>query len=133
MKRRRKFEGRRTVRRDGQFPLVTVVKCNQMKSLGLGVRDEVVKAQNGFGFERSDGRRLPLDAHSLGFKYTKISGFVTMESAERQWEYEGGFPPRIYARLCDALNLDNYHSGARATQFESFEERKKRMLGPVGS
>lgn len=85
------------------------------------------------GFSHSSQVSTYIVQNSLGHKYKKISGYVTMESGEEKWEFKGGFPPKIYARLCDALKLDNYHSTARATQFESFENRRKRIFGPVGS
>ncbi len=95
--------------------------------------DALVAEIRPLGFSHSSQVSKYIVQNSLGYKYKKISGYLTMESGEEKWEFKGGFPPNIYARLCDALALNNYHSGARATQFESFEERKKRMLGPVGS
>jgi hypothetical protein len=95
--------------------------------------DALVAEIRPLGFSHSSQVSKYIVQNSLGNKYKKISGYLTMESGEEKWEFKGGFPPTIYARLCEALNLNNYHSGARATQFESFEERKMRMVGPVGS
>lgn len=95
--------------------------------------DALVAEFRPLGFYNSSQVSNYIVQNSLGYKYKKISGYLTMESGEEKWEFKGGFPPNIYARLCDALNLGNYNSGAKPTKFESFEERKKRMLGPVGS
>lgn len=51
--------------------------------------------------------------NKLGFKYKNISGLLEMELEGRRWNFNGGFPPKIYARLCDALGLGN--QGSRAT------------------
>ena len=53
-------------------------------------------------------------SNRLGYKYRHISGIVRMEKDQREWNFNGGFPPRIYARLCDELDLGNQNSGARA-------------------
>lgn len=95
--------------------------------------DALVAEIRPLGFSHSSQVSRYIVQNSLGHKYKKISGYLTMESGEEKWEFKGGFPPKIYARLCDALDLDNYHSSARATQFESFEERKNRMHGSVES
>lgn len=51
--------------------------------------------------------------HQLGRKYKTISGILQMNQNGDMWELKGGFPPKIYARLCDELGLDN--QGSRAT------------------
>ena len=95
--------------------------------------DALVAEFKPLGFSHSSQVSNYIVQNSLGYKYKNISGYVTMESSERQWEFKGGFPPNIYARLCNALELDNYHSGAKATQFESFEDRRKRMPSTAGT
>lgn len=62
----------------------------------------------------------------LGHKYKKISGYLTMELDGRQWEFKGGFPPKIYARLCDRLGLGNNGTRAKVVEVETFESHRAR-------
>jgi hypothetical protein len=56
----------------------------------------------------------------LGYKYKNISGIVTMRQGGRKWDFKGGFPSHIYARLCDELDLSNNGSKAEVVGFRSF-------------
>ena len=60
--------------------------------------------------------------NNLGLKYKHISGVVTMEGDGRDWDYRGGFPGRIYARLCDKLGLRNQRSQAKLKNFIPFKD-----------
>ena len=60
--------------------------------------------------------------NNLGLKYKHISGVVTMEGEGREWDYRGGFPARIYARLCDTLGLSNQRSQAKLKNFIPFKD-----------
>jgi hypothetical protein len=60
--------------------------------------------------------------NNLGLKYKHISGVVTMEGEGREWDYRGGFPARIYARLCDKLGLSNQRSQAKLKNFIPFKD-----------
>ena len=60
--------------------------------------------------------------NKLGNKYKNISGIVTMEQEGRQWDFKGGFPSNIYAKLCSELGLKNKGSHARVVDFKSFKE-----------
>lgn len=62
--------------------------------------------------------------NSLGYKYKNISGIVKMEQDGTIWDFKGGFPPKIYARLCKELELSNQGTRARAVGFESFKDLK---------
>ena len=56
-------------------------------------------------------------------------GILQMELDGTTWNFKGGFPPNIYARVCDELGLSNNGTRARAVAFESFgniEERSRR-------
>lgn len=48
--------------------------------------------------------------NKLGYKYKSISGILEMELNGRTWKFDGAFPPKIYARLCSELGLDNQNS-----------------------
>jgi hypothetical protein len=65
----------------------------------------------------------------LGLKYRNISGVLQMELNGTVWDFKGGFPPKIYARLCDALDLSNGGTRARPVSFESFDSIEARSRG----
>lgn len=82
-----------------------------------------------FGFARSSQVSNYIVSNRLGYKYKNISGILQMELDGTTWNFKGGFPPKIYARLCDELGLSNHGTRARAVAFESFgniEERSNR-------
>jgi len=58
----------------------------------------------------------------LGDKYKNISGVLEMEKNGSLWKFNGGFPPRIYARLCNRLDLDNKRTGSKVVGFTSFKD-----------
>ncbi len=60
--------------------------------------------------------------NKLGQKYQHISGVVTMQAEGRDWRFVGGFPPRIYAKLCEALGLSSNGSRAKVIDFRSFKQ-----------
>lgn len=58
----------------------------------------------------------------LGQKYNHISGVLTMENDGSTWNFNGGFPPNIYAELCSRLNLSSNGSNSRVVDFKSFKD-----------
>lgn len=72
------------------------------------------------GFTSSSQVSKYIVSNHLGYKYKNISGIVKMELEGTTWNFNGGFPPKIYARLCDQLGLSNNGTKARAVAFESF-------------
>lgn len=60
--------------------------------------------------------------HRLGNKYGHISGRLTMERDGDQWPFYGGIQPRIYARLCNELGLDDQGTDAKPGEFIPFRE-----------
>lgn len=73
-----------------------------------------------FGFTHSSQVSNYIVSNRLGFKYKNISGILQMELDGTTWNFKGGFPPKIYARLCEELGLSNHGTRARAVAFESF-------------
>ena len=61
-------------------------------------------------------------SNKLGSKYKNISGVLTMAKDGREWAFNGGFPPNIYARLCSRLDLNNKGSRAKVIRFKSFKK-----------
>ncbi len=60
----------------------------------------------------------------LGNKYQNISGVLEMENSTSSWKFNGGFSPRIYAKLCERLNLGNKGTKSSVTGFTSFKNLK---------
>jgi cold shock CspA family protein len=60
--------------------------------------------------------------HKLGHKYKHISGILEMELDGDVWNFNGGFPPKIYAQLCDALGLRNQRSRAVPGAFTPYKD-----------
>tara|TARA_R110002124_G_scaffold204486_1_gene370873 strand:- start:119 stop:880 length:762 start_codon:yes stop_codon:yes gene_type:complete len=57
----------------------------------------------------------------LGNKYPNISGVLEMELDGHKWNFDGGFPPKIYARLCTEIGLSNQKSRAKPGMFTSYK------------
>jgi hypothetical protein len=58
----------------------------------------------------------------LGDKYKHISGVLKMENDNSIWDFNGGFPPKIYAMLCEKLNLGNKGTSSRVINFTAFKD-----------
>ena len=65
-------------------------------------------------------------SNNLGYKYKNISGVLEMELDGTIWNFKGGFPKHIYARLCRELGLSNAGSRARVISFDSFGNIEER-------
>jgi len=74
------------------------------------------------GFTESRHVSNYIMVHKLGRKYRHISGILELERDGDAWRYHGGFPPHIYARLCEALGLSQKPSDARVAGFKSFSD-----------
>ena len=109
-------------------------KIEENKRIKLIEEQEIQKEIEKREFEQLVAEMLPLGfTHShqvsryilknrLGYKYKNISGIVQMENDNSMWDFNGGFPPMIYARLCDELGLNNQGTRARAVGFKSFRD-----------
>lgn len=58
----------------------------------------------------------------LGYKYKNISGILQMELNGNIWDFDGGFPPNIYRRLCNELGLRSRGSGAEVRAFTLYKD-----------
>ena len=76
------------------------------------------------GFRKSHQVSDYIIKNKLGDKYQNISGVLEMENSTSSWKFNGGFPPRIYAKLCERLNLGNKETDSRVTGFTSFKDLK---------
>lgn len=87
--------------------------------------NQLVAEMSRLRFTHSNQVSSYIMAHRLGNKYKNISGIVKMAQDGNTWNFNGGFPPHIYARLCSALDLNNQGTSARAVGFKSFKELNK--------
>lgn len=60
--------------------------------------------------------------NKLGKKYENISGYLTMTNNNDVWEFKGGFPSDIYAKLCMRLGIQGRGTTTRALSFRSFKQ-----------
>ena len=84
--------------------------------------EELVAEMKPLGIKESKEVSWYIMNNRLGHKYKNISGIVKMEKDGTQWNFKGGFPPIIYARLCEELGLSNQGTRARAVGFKAFKD-----------
>lgn len=78
------------------------------------------------GFTQSKQVSAYIVRQKLGFKYQHISGVLQMKMGGDVWNFNGGFPPKVYARLCSELGLGNQGSGAKPLSFIAYKDINKR-------
>lgn len=83
---------------------------------------QLVAEMSAFGFTHSRQVSAYIVRNKLGFKYKHISGILEMELNGDVWNFNGGFPPKIYARLCEELGLGNQGSRAVPGKFTPYED-----------
>jgi hypothetical protein len=86
--------------------------------------EELVAELMNKGFTMSAQVSNYIVQHKLGYKYKRISGVLDMENGCNTWKFNGGFPPRIYAKLCDRLNLGNKGTSSKVLKFTPFKDIK---------
>lgn len=94
------------------------------KSLDEQEFHELVTELSGLGFTQSSEVSEYIIKNNLGTKYKNISGILQMKKCDDQWLFDGGFPPDIYARLCQKLKLKNKGSQARPGKFTPYKNVK---------
>ena len=83
---------------------------------------QLVAEMSALGFTNSKQVSTYIVRHKLGHKYKNISGVLQMELDGNVWNFNGGFPPEIYARLCKELGLGNQGTRARAGAFTPYKD-----------
>ena len=73
------------------------------------------------GFTHSKQVSEYIVRNQLGYKYKNISGILRMGMRGDIWDFNGGFPTNVYARLCDELGLENQGSQAKPLGFRSYK------------
>jgi cold shock CspA family protein len=75
-----------------------------------------------FSFTHSKQVSEYIVRQKLGHKYKNISGILKMEMNGEVWKFNGGFPPKVYAKLCCELRLENQGSRAKPLAFISYKD-----------
>ena len=114
-----KWEEREALARRQEQERVEAVRRAQLEDAEFKALVEEVSAK---GFTESRQVSNYIMANKLGRKYRNISGVLELERDGDAWRYHGGFPPHIYARLCEALELGQKPSDARVAGFKSFSD-----------
>ncbi|CAI0839033.1 Uncharacterised protein [Serratia proteamaculans] len=86
--------------------------------------NKLVAELSGLGFTHSSEVSEYIIKNNLGTKYKNISGILQMKKRGDKWSFGGGFPPYIYARLCQKLRLKNKGSQARPGEFTPYKNVK---------
>ena len=98
---------------------------DQMKAIEKAEEKEfrqLVAELSVLGFTQSKQVSAYIVRQKLGSKYQHISGVLQMKMEGDVWNFKGGFPPRIYARLCHELGLGNQGSRARPLSFTAYKD-----------
>ncbi|WP_074181308.1 hypothetical protein [Serratia marcescens] len=102
----------------------TVLSVQNIKSVNEQEFNELVTELSVQGFTHSSEVSEYIVKNKLGAKYKNISGVLQMKKRGDEWLFEGGFPPDIYARLCQKLKLKNKGSQARPGEFTPYKNVK---------
>lgn len=83
--------------------------------------NELVMEISSYGFTETKQVSSYIVNNQLGYKYPNISGVLEMELDGRTWDFDGGFPPMIYARLCKEIGLSSQRTQAKPGRFTSYK------------
>jgi cold shock CspA family protein len=102
-----------------------ILKIANRYRLDITRADELYRLLKDLGslkFKYSTDLSAYIRNNKLGRRYPTISGIVTMEDGDTAWDFDGGFPPRIYRIICLELRLANQGTSARATRFTPYQQ-----------
>ena len=98
-------------------------RLKKLKDEEEGLEFELLVAEvSSKGFTLSSQVSSYIVRNKLGNKYKNISGVLTMRNETSEWNFKGGFPPKIYAMLCDRLGLGNNGSHSQVLDFTPFKD-----------
>jgi|SRR5690554_2793398 len=80
---------------------------------------EEIKDQN---FSHSGELSHYITKNRLGSKYKHIAGVVYMENDNSSWKFKGGFPPKIYAIVCQILGLHSQGTRSWVSGYKTYSE-----------
>jgi hypothetical protein len=109
--------------------LQSFVQCNHLSNKGLNQTElqelfflvEEAKEQN---IRSSSALSRYIKENKLGRKYSHIAGTVKMQNSESQWDFKGGFPPKIYAIVCTILGFTQKGSRAWVVGYETYSQSR---------
>ncbi|MEP2650892.1 MAG: hypothetical protein ABJH06_02770 [Paraglaciecola sp.] len=84
--------------------------------------ENLVAEMKDLGITKSKHVSQYIMRNKLGYKYKNISGVVKMEQDGTVWDFKGGFPSTIYARLCRELGLGNQGTRTKVLSFKAFKD-----------
>lgn len=102
----------------------TVISVKNIGPVNEKEFNELVTELSVQGFTHSSEVSEYIVKNNLGAKYKNISGVLQMKKRGDEWSFEGGFPPDIYARLCQKLKLKNKGSQSRPGEFTPYKNVK---------
>jgi len=93
-----------------------------MSSTEANELKRLLKNMEALGFTKSSDLSKYITDNKLGEQYPNISGIVLMQDGGEEWDFEGGFPRKIYRIICEELNLQSNHTSAQAIGFKPFND-----------
>lgn len=89
--------------------------------------EELIHLQNYMsqkGFRLSSELSKYITRNKLGIQHPNIADIVTMKNDVKEWDFNGGFPKRIYRIICQELGLRDKGTSARSIKLTSYREQK---------
>ncbi len=99
-----------------------IAKCYDLTKTEANELEQLLAEMRPLNFTHSKYLSAYIVKNQLGYKYRNISGIVRMEKAGTEWDFNGGFPTKIYKIICKELGLDNERTDARAIKFTPFKD-----------
>lgn len=94
---------------------------NQLKGVELEEFNLLVNEVSSKGFSGTWQVSEYIVKNRLGDKYQNISGILKMTNGKSTWNFNGGFPPKIFAMLCKELGLGHKGTDSTVVSFKSFK------------
>lgn len=110
------------IRPNREGPSVT---SDRMEQIEKDEFEQLVRELEPLDFSSSKDLTSHILQNKLGTRFPHISGILEMEKDGRTYNFRGGFPPHIFAKLCQRLRLARDTSSASATNFQSFQSLGK--------
>ncbi|MDB9343858.1 cold shock domain-containing protein [Nodularia spumigena CS-586/05] len=102
--------------------IARIAKSHHLEKTKADELHQLLEKMRPLGFTHSNQLSKHIVRYQLGYKYPNISGILRMRQADREWDFHGGFPPRIYKIICEELDLDNQGTDAEPGEFTSFKD-----------
>lgn len=103
-------------------PLLAGEKQRRQRMIEEEEFAQLVAEMKQLGFINSHEVSSYIVDNKLGYKYKNISGKLKMTDGHSTWDFDGGFPPHIYAKLCEELGLGNKGTDSKPIGFIPFKD-----------